>query len=308
MTIMLQLPVLLKAAGINVRTLDGWKVPRKSGRYKWRSPDGEPAANMHHHTAGSKYTPNRDKANGYAGLSYLGSARLYQERYEGSGYEAVYTIANAHPAPISSGAGDFGVLEKVRNDIEVIGRQGPDTPNWYGNTYYWNDEWVLDGIGSWVDQEVFAMMVVICQVKNELMDWNENNHISHGHHTRRKVDLWAGQFSNTNRDGFDKTVQALRASMTEDTPILPPIPDPEEDEMKLGDTGTNVQKWQNYLNRWNEEHNVGQVPLIEDGIFGPGTQLRTVAFQGWSNIEQSGTVGSMDTGTMAIVIKIRTGS
>ena len=149
-TKLLQLPDALEAAGINVRLLSGWRQPHGSDDkpYLYREPDGEPAGHMHHHTAGGHYTPNRDKANGYAGLSYEGSATLYQERYNEGNYQPVYTVANAYPAPISSGAGDITVLERVRVGIEVAGRQGADTPGWYGNTHYWNTEWVCKGDSS----------------------------------------------------------------------------------------------------------------------------------------------------------------
>jgi len=249
---------------------------------------------MHHHVASTKYTPNRDKANGYPGLSYHGSDRLYQERYQGDGYEAVYTVANAYPAPISSGAGDRTVLDKIRTGQEVLGRQGPDTPGWYGNTHYWNNEWVLDGTGSWVDDAVWDMMVVVCQVQNDLMGWTELNHICHAHHTRRKIDLWNGKYSDTNRDGFDKTIIALRADMTQ-----------EEDCMKLGDTGDSVAKWQNYLNRWITEYQVPTPVVPETGTFDVATKAKTKTFQEWAKIDQTGQVGAMDTGTMGMLIKVQ---
>jgi len=151
---------------------------------------------------------NRDKANGYAGLSMNGSDRLYQEDYGDGDFQPVYTIANAYPAPISSGAGDISVLERVRAGVAVVGRQGPDTPGWYGNTHYWNTEYVLDGTGSPVNQKVWDMMLTVCRVQNELMGWTPNMHIGHAHHTRRKIDLWAGQYAD-----FDETIIQLRKQM-----------------------------------------------------------------------------------------------
>ncbi len=229
-TKLLDFPAALEAAGVNVRTVEGWDEPRRS-RYYWRESDGEPAGHMHHHTAGTAYTPpaGPDKANGFAGLSYMGSDRLYQERYEGQGYESIYTIANAYPAPISSGAGDKQVLVKVRAGIEVRGRQGADTSGWYGNTHYWNTEWVLNGIGAPVDQEVWEMMVLVCQVQNDLMGWTPFNHIGHAHHTRRKVDLWDGSKSSSNRDGFDNTMAVLRQDMAGGS-VPPPIEPPPDDD------------------------------------------------------------------------------
>jgi len=207
MTTMLDLPEALEAAGVNVRVLDGWDTPAKAG-YRWREDADDPAGHMHHHTATRSYVPNRNKANGYAGLSKDGSARLYQEDYGDGQFTPVYIIANAYPAPISSGAGDITVLERVRQGVEVVGRQGPDTPGWYGNTHYWNTEYILDGIGAPLDQAVWDMMVTVCDVQNELMGWTEFMHIGHGHHTRRKIDLYAGQYAD-----FNDTIINLRADM-----------------------------------------------------------------------------------------------
>lgn len=207
-TSMLLLPQALEDAGVNVRVLDGWDTPhvRDSKPYVWREDDGDPAGHMHHHTATTEYTPNRLKANGYAGLSFDGSDRLYQEDY-GDGIP-VYTIANAYPAPISSGAGDYSVLERIRQGVEVVGRQGPDTPDWWGNTHYWNTEYVLNGIGFPLDVKVWDMMVTVCQVHNELMGWTQYMHIGHGHHTWRKPDLWDGRFAD-----FDETMIELRKAI-----------------------------------------------------------------------------------------------
>jgi len=208
MTTMLDLPELLIDAGVNVRVLDGWDIPHKDGTYVWREDDGDPAGHMHHHTATAAYTPNRDKANGYAGLSIEGSERLYQEDYGDDSAEAVYCIANAYPAPISSGAGDYEVLVRVRDGVEVVGRQGPDTPGWYGNTHYWNTEYVLDGVGAYIDPKVWEMMLTVCRVQNGLMGWTENMHIGHYHHTRRKIDLRDGRYADA-----DETIRELRSQM-----------------------------------------------------------------------------------------------
>ena len=215
MTTMLNFPEALEAAGVHVRLLDGWALPAKPDYYYREEPHSngpfsDPAGHMHHHTATVSYVPNRDKANGYAGLSKDGSERLYQEDYGDGFFFPVYTIANAYPAPISSGAGDRTVLDRVRAGVEVVGRQGPDTPGWYGNTHYWNTEYILDGIGSPLDQRVWDMMVTVCEVQNELMGWTEYMHIGHGHHTRRKIDLWDGRYAD-----FNETIIALREDMND---------------------------------------------------------------------------------------------
>ena len=204
----------LEAAGVNVRYLTDWSNPAEPG-YVWRESDGEPAGFMNHHTATSSYTPNRDKANAYAGLSKHGSERLYQEDYGDSLYEPVFVIANAYPAPVSSGAGDINVLEKVRQGLPVNGRPGPDTPGWYGNAHYYNVEWVLNGTGAPIDQRVFDMMVVVQDVWLDMYDRTPEALICHGHHTGRKIDLWGGQFSDSNRDGYQKTIEAIRKAVGE---------------------------------------------------------------------------------------------
>lgn len=215
MTVMLDFPAALESAGVTVRLLDGWDNPhiKKDGPYVWRESNNAPAGHMHHHTASGRYDPNREKANGYAGLSYEGSSVLYQEQYNEGDYQPIYTIANAYPAPISSGAGDLSVLERVRQGVEVVGRQGRDTPGYYGNTHYWNTEWVCRGDGSPIDAATWDMMLVVCQVQNDLMDWTPNMHISHGHHTRRKIDLWDGTYGDSIWTGFDDSIEALRTQM-----------------------------------------------------------------------------------------------
>jgi len=207
--------LVLERAGVTVRYLDGWDEPNvfRGNPYLYREPDGNAAGSMHHHTATTEYTPNRDKANAYAGLSVDGSERLYQGGVGLGSTVPVYVIANAYPAPISSGTGDINVLEKVRQGIRVVGRQGPDSilssgDYWYGNAHYWNTEWVLDGVGAEIDPEVWDMMVVVSQVQNDLNGWTDAMHICHYHHTGRKIDLYGGQFEDA-----DETIQQLREQM-----------------------------------------------------------------------------------------------
>jgi len=205
MSMIRELPLLLRQAGVNVREMDDWQ---ELNGHPWENT--EPEAHMHHHTASAAYTPNRDKANGWAGLSINGSERLYQEDYDGTG-EAVYVFANLYPAPISAGKGDSEVLDAIIAGQLVSGRPGPDTPGWYGNNFYWSTEYVLDGVGAELDIKVWNMMVTVCRVQNELMGWSEVNHIMHATSTNRKVDLWDGTF-----EDFDDTLTNLRFAMTQE--------------------------------------------------------------------------------------------
>lgn len=76
-----------------------------------------------------------------------------------------------------------------------------------------------------------------------------------------------------------------------------------EDFMKLGDSGINVEKWQDYLNRWLNEYRIAGNPLKKDGAYGPVTVDRTISFQRWANIEPTGQVGYFEALTMGIAIK-----
>ena len=203
-------PEALRAAGVVVKTLPGWENAHKGGTYLWREPDGNPAGHMAHHTATSSYTPNRDKASGYMGMGDPDDPlpRLYQ--MGGYGRVPIYTIANAHPAPISSGYGVKAVLnDYVKRDIAFVGKQTqPDDGSWAGNTHYWNTENVLDGTGTAMPQEMWDTYVLVCNVINDVMGWTAARTIGHGQHTKRKIDLRDGRFPD-----MAQTIDALRAAM-----------------------------------------------------------------------------------------------
>lgn len=220
---MLWLPDALRAAGVNVRTLDGWEEPHSNGSYIYReaysnknrpSDKQVPFGHVHHHTATSSYVPNRVKAQGYAGLSHEGSERLYQEAYDDDGWEPIYVVANAYPAPISTGYGVREVLtDFVMEDIPFSTERQtqPDTPKYAGNTRFWNTEWILDGVGAIIDKRVWDMMVTVNAVMNHHLDWTPARHIAHGYWTGRKVDLRDGRWMS-----FNKTLKLLRAEMRVD--------------------------------------------------------------------------------------------
>ena len=207
----LLLPEALAAAGVCVKVLPDWDRAHKDGTYLWREPDDNPAGHMVHHTATSAYTPNRDKASGYLGMGdpTLDNPRLYQDAQ--TGRVPIYTLANAHPAPISSGSGRRDVLENfVKNDVPFTGKQTQpdDSPAWYGNTHYWNTECVLNGTGAAMPQEMWQTLVTVADVLNDVMDWTPARHIGHGQHTKRKVDLWNGTYKD-----MAATIEALRADI-----------------------------------------------------------------------------------------------
>ncbi len=76
-----------------------------------------------------------------------------------------------------------------------------------------------------------------------------------------------------------------------------------EGMLRLGEEGPNVQKWQAYCNRWAAKDYTTWNPIAEDGVFGTITEQITKDFQRWASIEDTGMVGYMDMGSMAIVVK-----
>lgn len=196
---------LLEARNVHVRYLDGWQSPAKPG-YEWRTGDAE--AVMWHHTATQAYTPNRDKANLWVGLGTRQDDRLHQ--YHAGDAFPVLTVANALPAPISSGYGLEAVLEELRAGEWVTERAALPDDDWAGNRSYVNIEVVCDGVGGRVRDDVWELLEVvgICldEAAGELgYGWQPGQrHVGHLHHTRRKIDLRDGRY----RDGLE-TLAAL---------------------------------------------------------------------------------------------------
>ena len=224
----LLLPEALAEAGVTVKVLPDWERAHSNGSYRWRESPEDPAGAMWHHTATSSYTPNRDKANGYLGMGdpSFDNPRLYQSW--AGGRVPIYTLANAHPAPISSGYGVRGVLEEyVKQNIPHLDAQhkADDDPKWAGNTHYWNTECILDGVGTAMPDEMWDTMVTVADVLNDVMpNWTPARHIGHAMHTSRKIDLRDGRYPD-----MAATIAALRNDMG----------DTEEEDMvthfKIGD-------------------------------------------------------------------------
>lgn len=214
MSKLLSLPDLLETAGIPFGFVDGWSEPRRPG-YVWREPDAEAAAVMWHHTATSSYGTTgsgaQDKANLFTGIYRDG--RLWQS---GAGEPTVY-LANAFPAPISSGAGRRDVLDALKRGVTVTeSAMSPDTPDWYGNTHYVNIEHVLDGRGTRIREDVWNMLTRLGRCLDRLYGWEPGQrHIGHLQHTYRKIDLWDG----TDPDGvatMNRLRDGIQTTTTED--------------------------------------------------------------------------------------------
>lgn len=181
----------LRHSGINVVVLDCWNDPDPG--YVWRT--GTPTGAMWHHTASTSYSVSdymREKANQWAGI--LRGDRLYQS---GDGVPTI-VLANQNPAPTSSGYGVRAVHDDyVVRDLRFLGRQTePDDsdPQWAGNRSYWNTEVVLDGTGTSMRDDVWAMLVESAAILSEGKGWSAWRHIGHLQHTGRKIDLRDGRY------------------------------------------------------------------------------------------------------------------
>ena len=184
-------PALWTAAGLTVTYLDGWDTPT-SGPYLWRS--GDPVCSMWHHTATSAYTPNRVKANVWAGLAR--GDRLYQT---GGGVPTL-VVANAYPAPISSGYGQKDIIDGAAADVpnDRLARGADDSPKWAANRSAWNTEVILNGVGAVIDPDVWEMLITAATILHFHMGWTEHRAIGHAQFTNRKIDL---------RDGADPSAR-----------------------------------------------------------------------------------------------------
>lgn len=188
----LDLDHLLRAEGLNVATFPDWKDPHTQGGkpYLWRNTAG-PDASMWHHTATPSYTPNREKANMWVGLQHAGTERLYQD----GGGRPLIVLANAWPAPISSGYGQQAVLDLAKQDIQNDNlASGPDDYKWAGNKSYWNTEVILDGTGTWIDDEIWEHLIIAAGVIHTELGFTEYRAIGHAQHTQRKPDLNDGRY------------------------------------------------------------------------------------------------------------------
>jgi len=197
---MLFLPDALRAAGVNVIELDGWKEAQ--GSYLWtdidsgrQAYDEDPTCFMIHHTASSSASPSvRDssgtwsKANCWAGLWRDG--RLYQD---GGGIPTI-VFTSAGPARVSSGYGHGPTLHEVAADVRVPYKQPYSDTDMAANRYAWNVETVALGDGSAVDSSVSHALVVMGALICDRFSWSPWRTIGHLTWSGRKIDpYWDGQ-------------------------------------------------------------------------------------------------------------------
>lgn len=259
----------LLEAGIppeSILELDGWKLNEQG--YYWTDPDtdehhgydGVASCHLNHHTATSGYTPyvknssGQTKANVWGGM--LRGDRLYME---GDGIPTL-AIASAGPADYSAGQGRRQYIKDCRDGKRVLDENQPDdVPTFYGNRYSWNTEWICDGVGGRVEQDMWDLIVVYNAALATLHDGNEAFDGFHAGFTpTRKIDYRDGRYRNAN-----ETIVAIWAGVV---PLLgadappPVIPEPERPMIEQGRSraeyptakdadlrGMDVEYWQNII-------------------------------------------------------------
>ena len=230
---MLWLPDALRAAGVNVVELDGWKEAQ--GNYQWtnirtgiRMYGEEPTCYMIHHTAGTSAFPEVKNSNGvwskancWAGL--LRDGRLYQS---GGGIPTI-VFTSSGPARISSGYGNGPTLYEVADDVRVPWDQLNSDTGMAANRYAWNVETVAAGDGSAVDPGVERALVVMGALLAERFGWSPWRTIGHLTWTKRKLDpYWDGR-----RDVIVHIQEAVADYMGQGPAVPPPIEPPPGDDM-----------------------------------------------------------------------------
>lgn len=79
-----------------------------------------------------------------------------------------------------------------------------------------------------------------------------------------------------------------------------PIED--EETMKRGDTGVDVKKLQNYLNRWVKGYDIVEDELTEDGDYGPATEATVKVFQQWARLAVTGVANPITVSTLTALV------
>jgi len=297
---LLPLPDELRAYGLNVVVMDGWDTAQ--GRYRWTLQDGSrsyenpPSGVLFHGTAGTRSIPivrtrlgRWSSANAWTGLDD-GHGILHSTIQPGKLNRPTIYLTAAGPARYSAGYGHLPVRDLMFNDIRPLtDAQGRDSLTAL-NRYTFNVENTHPNDGSLIDPDVFDVLVGIGVVLHQMFDWTERT-LGHRTWTRRKpVDPWFTP------GGLVALQDQIQDDLGQENRML-----------KRGDTGINVTKMQNYLNRWLTRYQIAGDPLAEDGVFGDLTETRVLQFQMWAKIEQTGMFGWFDAATMAITIEPDTG-
>ena len=265
-----QWAVSLKAAGLNVETIDGWQV-RAASSYSF-----EPVGIMLHHTASNANSGN------------MPCKRLILEgRRDLKGPLSQFTVGrdglivlNAAGRCNHAGRGMANRIEQLLADVEPPdygqGLYDAPKPGAYraGNKHFVGFECENDGIGERWSDEIIDATVRACAVLCILHVWNPLTRVlMHREYTKRKVDPsaripWRRLIAEAATTGeFDLPEQAE------------PLPIPKTRVLRRGDIGPDVASIQKVLG------------IDADGHFGPVTEVHVKRFQQKNKLVADGIVG-----------------
>jgi len=317
---LLWLPDAMRAEGLNVIELDGWKENEQG--YYWsrlRESDGrqvhdgyigDPRGWVWHHTATNGYTPfvknglGQTKANIFMGMWQGGSNyRLYNS----DAGQPTAVIVSAGPSDYSNGSGYKPVLiDHVEADIRFYGPQknSDSYPKFYGNRFMGGTEIVHPGNGSPVNQGVFRMAYITASLLSEHYEWSIYRNIGHLDWSRRKIDPRFEQGSPYTMGLFQDAAEGFTAGTVTPPPtepIPPPTGDYEMHTVVRGDgynsKGTaekrpTVKAAQLMLAHWGfADKRSEDGTCAADGIFGSGTESAAKNFQVAKGLVVDGKVG-----------------
>lgn len=183
--------------------MDGWKENQPG--YYWTDPrdgrtfgyEGTAYGHLNHHTASSAYTPYVRNSNGQTKCNIWGGLLRGDRLYQAGGGIPTLAIASAGPANYSAGKGVRALFtDWLIPGIVFEGRQyeRDDSPSWYGNRSAWNTEWVLDGIGGRLDDDVWDLLIAYNAALCRLHDADDSWLAGHLQFTSRKIDLRDGRY------------------------------------------------------------------------------------------------------------------
>jgi len=265
-----QWAVSLKAAGLNVETVDGWQV-RAASSYSF-----EPVGIMLHHTASNAQSGNMPCRNLIINGRRDLKGPLSQFLVGRNGDVLLVAGKRCNHA----GRGMAGRIEQLLADVEPPdygqGLYDAPKPGAYrsGNKHFVGVECEADGVGERWSDELIEATVTACAVLCILHDWNPLTRIlMHREWTSRKVDPdlripWRKLINDAVTTGdFELPEQAA------------PLPTPKTRTLRKGDIGPDVAAIQKVLG------------ITADGHFGPITELHVKRFQGKNKLVADGVCG-----------------
>jgi peptidoglycan hydrolase-like protein with peptidoglycan-binding domain len=262
----------LKAAGLNVETIDGWQL-RAASSYSF-----EPVGIMLHHTASNAQSGNMPcKTLVLEGRRDL-KGPLSQFTVGRDGLIVLNAAGRCHHA----GRGMANRIEQLLADVEPpdYGQGLYDAPRAgayrAGNKHFIGFECENDGVGERWSPELVDATVKACAALCVLYGWNPLTRVlMHREWTKRKIDPSA-------RFPWRKMIaDAVDSGDFEQPEQADPLPPQKQRTLRRGDIGPDVASMQKVLG------------ITADGHFGPITETYVKRFQQKNKLSADGVVGPM---------------